>query len=170
MGCIYIGPIYIKRQSDSDNFLTFWYTLLTIHLSLHNWPLPCLYLRCFVLALFLGREKTQQEFPVNFLAKTLFVSASDRVWFIQLLFRLDKHIERQIWILPGRDLINHNFFKISLFSQIMKTFLSFLALPAMMDNHEHERSGLTEVTRLVSKALWVYFLKVFWVLQISWIF
>ena len=28
MGCIYIGPIYIKRQSDSDNFLTFWYTLM----------------------------------------------------------------------------------------------------------------------------------------------
>ena len=28
MGCIYIGPIYIKRQSDSDNFLTFWYTLV----------------------------------------------------------------------------------------------------------------------------------------------
>ena len=28
MGCIYIGPIYIKRQSDSENFLTFWYTLM----------------------------------------------------------------------------------------------------------------------------------------------
>jgi len=28
MGCIYTGPNYIKRQSDSDNFLTFWYTLL----------------------------------------------------------------------------------------------------------------------------------------------
>ena len=27
MGCIYTGPNYIKRQSDSDNFLTFWYTL-----------------------------------------------------------------------------------------------------------------------------------------------
>ena len=28
MGYIYIEPIYIKRQSDSDNFLTFWYTLV----------------------------------------------------------------------------------------------------------------------------------------------
>ena len=27
---IYTGPTYIKRQSDSDNFLTFWYTLLYI--------------------------------------------------------------------------------------------------------------------------------------------
>ena len=30
MGCIYTGPNYIKRQSDSDNFLTFWYTLGTM--------------------------------------------------------------------------------------------------------------------------------------------
>ena len=30
MGCICIGPIYIKRQSDSDNFLTFRYTLMVL--------------------------------------------------------------------------------------------------------------------------------------------
>ena len=35
MGCIYMGPIYIKRQSDSDNFLTFWYTLLDMITSTH---------------------------------------------------------------------------------------------------------------------------------------
>ena len=28
MGCIHIGPNYIKRQCDSGNFLTFWYTLI----------------------------------------------------------------------------------------------------------------------------------------------
>ena len=43
MGCIYIGPIYIKRQSDSDNFLTFWYTLSRCcccsHLTLANYVL-----------------------------------------------------------------------------------------------------------------------------------
>ena len=31
MGFIYTGPNCIKRQSDSDNFLTFWYTLMYMY-------------------------------------------------------------------------------------------------------------------------------------------
>ena len=37
MGCIYTRPNYIKRQSDSDNFLTFWYTLVCSLHCLHLW-------------------------------------------------------------------------------------------------------------------------------------
>ena len=46
MGVIYTGPNYIKGQSDSDNFLTFWYTLLCIPLSLGGVLTHCISQLC----------------------------------------------------------------------------------------------------------------------------